>query len=654
MNKILLLLLSVVLFASSLNEEFVNFDKSFLLSSKTEQLAIHQRLKTIYIKSIISDDIDTKKEVLKRIILSSKTLKLDSSTYQKELQDLGINPNKISFNNINNTDAKKTKDIAKEQKSINTQNTKTQNTKTTTNTLNSKNINSQNKPETKQEEVKKTYITKINKANNTIEISLKGDFDNNIKSIIYNTKELKNKILEFNAALDIGKQNFIDKNYEVSLVQFNPEKVRFVLRSKSDLKLDYKIDNNVLLITIDGNLQEQNKQENTTQIKKSSVEDKKELDNNTKVNNNVKNATTNDKNKQESSINTKLDSNDNAANNIANDKNKKPITITKAVKKDNGVLLTLNNSLSNDDIKTFSYNNNQILEFDAVLNGGRKNYDFKTYSISVLQFNPKKARVVLYSKNTKKIFFNINNNSLEVSTDEISEKFEVGFKKSNLLITLDAGHGGKDVGATAFGRYEKNITLSIVLKLEKALKNKGYKVFLTRKKDVYINLRDRTKMANDKKSDLFISIHANSIGDKTKFDKIYGIETYFLSPARSERSKNAAAIENKSDIEEMNYFSKQTFLNFLNREKIISSNKLAIDIQGGILNNIPKGYLKRDGGVKEAPFWVLVGALMPAVLIEVGYISHPIEGKNIADSAYQDYLVNGIVNGIESYFVKNK
>lgn len=161
-------------------------------------------------------------------------------------------------------------------------------------------------------------------------------------------------------------------------------------------------------------------------------------------------------------------------------------------------------------------------------------------------------------------------------------------------------------------------------------------------------------MANDKKSDLFISIHANSIADKSKTDKIYGIETYFLSPARSERSKNAAAIENKSDIEEMNYFSKQTFLNFLNREKIISSNKLAIDIQGGILSSIPKNYLKKDGGVKEAPFWVLVGALMPAVLIEIGYISHPIEGKNIADSKYQDFLVNGIVNGIENYFIKNK
>ena len=219
------------------------------------------------------------------------------------------------------------------------------------------------------------------------------------------------------------------------------------------------------------------------------------------------------------------------------------------------------------------------------------------------------------------------------------------------VVVLDAGHGGDDPGAINGSLKEKNIVLSIAQKAGKELQGRGYKVYYTRSKDKFINLRDRTKYANDKAADLFISIHANAAPSKTKAATMRGIETFFLSPARSERSKNAAALENKSDIEEMNYFSKQTFLNFLNREKIIASNKLAIDVQREVLAQaktvIPK---TADGGVREAPFWVLVGALMPAVLLEVGYITHPSEGDLINNSKYQDALANGLADGIDVYF----
>lgn len=103
----------------------------------------------------------------------------------------------------------------------------------------------------------------------------------------------------------------------------------------------------------------------------------------------------------------------------------------------------------------------------------------------------------------------------------------------------------------------------------------------------------------------------------------------------------------------MNYFSKISFLNFLNREKIISSNKLAIDLQSGMLKSVKTNYKINDGGVREAPFWVLVGALMPAALIEVGYISHPKESKLIANDKYQQALAKGIADGIDAYFAKN-
>ena len=219
------------------------------------------------------------------------------------------------------------------------------------------------------------------------------------------------------------------------------------------------------------------------------------------------------------------------------------------------------------------------------------------------------------------------------------------------VIVLDAGHGGDDPGAINGSLKEKNIVLSIAQKAGKELQGRGYKVYYTRSKDKFINLRDRTKYANDKAADLFISIHANAAPSKTKAATMRGIETFFLSPARSERSKNAAALENKSDIEEMNYFSKQTFLNFLNREKIIASNKLAIDVQREVLARAKSVSSKAsDGGVREAPFWVLVGALMPAVLLEVGYITHSDEGELINNSKYQDALAKGLADGIDVYF----
>ncbi|TNB57934.1 N-acetylmuramoyl-L-alanine amidase family protein, partial [Campylobacter helveticus] len=186
------------------------------------------------------------------------------------------------------------------------------------------------------------------------------------------------------------------------------------------------------------------------------------------------------------------------------------------------------------------------------------------------------------------------------------------------------------------------------------LKKRGFKVYYTRTTDKFINLRDRTKIANDRKADLFLSIHANAAPNTSKAKSAEGLETFFLSPARSERSKKAAEKENQGDFEEMNYFSKQSILNFLNREKIVASNKLAIDIQKGVLAKTRTRYKIVDGGVREAPFWVLVGASMPAILLEIGYITHPNEGGRIANKNFQDLLAKGIADGVETYFYHNR
>lgn len=103
----------------------------------------------------------------------------------------------------------------------------------------------------------------------------------------------------------------------------------------------------------------------------------------------------------------------------------------------------------------------------------------------------------------------------------------------------------------------------------------------------------------------------------------------------------------------MNHFSKQSFLNTINTQRIIASNRLAIDVQYGMLQTLKKEYKIVDGGVREGPFWVLAGALMPSILLEIGYITHPNEGKRLNQSKFQRLLANGIANGIDSYFFKN-
>ncbi|TPI08038.1 N-acetylmuramoyl-L-alanine amidase [Helicobacter pylori] len=227
-------------------------------------------------------------------------------------------------------------------------------------------------------------------------------------------------------------------------------------------------------------------------------------------------------------------------------------------------------------------------------------------------------------------------------------------RKKHKKIVLDAGHGGKDCGAMSANLVcEKDIVLEVVKFLHKELKKRGYSVLLTRDKDIYIDLVARTELANKKSADLFISVHANSI-PKRSTSNAHGIETYFLSTARSERARKVAEQENKDNVNLMDYFSKSLFLNSLNTQRLIVSNKLAIDVQYGMLQSIRKNYPDVvDGGVREGPFWVLAGALMPSILIEIGYNSHAIESKRIQSKPYQKILAKGIADGIDSFFSKN-
>ncbi|ACX99176.1 N-acetylmuramoyl-L-alanine amidase family protein [Helicobacter pylori] len=247
-----------------------------------------------------------------------------------------------------------------------------------------------------------------------------------------------------------------------------------------------------------------------------------------------------------------------------------------------------------------------------------------------------------------------NESKNQVFIVEKNDAFIKTKRKKHKKIVLDAGHGGKDCGAMSANLVcEKDIVLEVVKFLHKELKKRGYSVLLTRDKDIYIDLVARTELANKKSADLFISVHANSI-PKRSTSNAHGIETYFLSTARSERARKVAEQENKDNVNLMDYFSKSLLLNSLNTQRLIVSNKLAIDVQYGMLQSIRKNYPDVvDGGVREGPFWVLAGALMPSILIEIGYNSHAIESKRIQSKPYQKILAKGIADGIDSFFSKN-
>jgi len=222
-------------------------------------------------------------------------------------------------------------------------------------------------------------------------------------------------------------------------------------------------------------------------------------------------------------------------------------------------------------------------------------------------------------------------------------------------VVIDPGHGGKDGGAVGYrGKREKDAVLALAKELKTILRKRGYRVYLTRERDRFIPLKRRTRFANRKHADLFISIHANAAPRRGDKIKNRGIETYFLSRARTNRAKRVAAIENSSDIKSMDRYSKEAYLSVLNREKIIESNKLAIDLQRQMLMSVRRAYNGVvDNGVREGPFWVLVGAQMPAVLIEVGYITNPTEALRLFSSKYRKLLAEGIANGVDSYVYHN-
>ncbi|MGI6657107.1 MAG: N-acetylmuramoyl-L-alanine amidase [Desulfobulbus sp.] len=222
----------------------------------------------------------------------------------------------------------------------------------------------------------------------------------------------------------------------------------------------------------------------------------------------------------------------------------------------------------------------------------------------------------------------------------LAQQLGLGVRK----IVLDPGHGGKDPGAIAHGLKEKNVVLDIAKKLATVLEQDyKFEVLLTRSSDVFLPLEARTAIANASKGDLFISIHTNAHRDPSS----RGIETYFLNLATDEEAMRVAAMENATSTHHINEME-EILTSLMKNARLDESSQLARFVQ----NHLCKGPIKgkhRNLGVKQAPFYVLIGAEMPAILTELLFITNPDEARKLGDPLYQNLLAGQIAKGIVAY-----
>ena len=212
-------------------------------------------------------------------------------------------------------------------------------------------------------------------------------------------------------------------------------------------------------------------------------------------------------------------------------------------------------------------------------------------------------------------------------------------------VMIDAGHGGKDPGASKNRIREKDYVLKVAKMLGKKLKAKGFNVLYTRSRDVFIPLEERTAKANVQKVDLFVSLHINANRKRS----VNGIETYYLNLARSKSARRVAARENaitEKRISDLQFILTDLMLN----SKMQESKALAELVQKSMVKTVrARGWKSKSNGVRSAPFYVLMGAKMPSILVELGYCSNATEAKRLRNSSYLNLLADGIANALSTY-----
>ena len=291
-------------------------------------------------------------------------------------------------------------------------------------------------------------------------------------------------------------------------------------------------------------------------------------------------------------------------------------------------------------------------------------------NVRFAQFDKSTVRVVIDLKNRKDFSAYILEKPYRLVIDVYDNKAEgvpprepLEVKKAPVnkflnnirTVVIDPGHGGKDPGAIGpKGLREKDITLSVGKKLGKLLKEKhGIKIVYTRTRDKYVSLKKRTQLANSKKADLFVSIHANA----SKRRGARGIETYFLNWTNEDQAMKVAARENGIPLWKMKKQQgglKMILQDLARSNKNEESMKLAYSVQNAMVNTLKKDYRRiEDLGVKFALFYVLVGAEMPSVLVEISFVSNREEERRLANNKYRDKIAEAIAKGVKAYIAES-
>ncbi len=217
-------------------------------------------------------------------------------------------------------------------------------------------------------------------------------------------------------------------------------------------------------------------------------------------------------------------------------------------------------------------------------------------------------------------------------------------------IVIDPGHGGKDPGAIANGLKEKDIALELAKRLAHNLETSlGCEVVLTRTTDVYLSLEERTAIANGNNADLFLSLHVNAHSQSS----VHGLETYFLNLSNNPEAMRVAAYENATSELQMSDLQ-DVLAHIMKNSKINESSRLAHTVHTTLVTGLKNNDLAlKDLGVKQAPFYVLIGAEMPAILLEVAFISNPLEAKKLSSDLFLDSSAFNISQGVKNYIESN-
>lgn len=286
----------------------------------------------------------------------------------------------------------------------------------------------------------------------------------------------------------------------------------------------------------------------------------------------------------------------------------------------------------------------------------------------LLRHEPLAQEIILQPQNNEVLIVLRTDNTIEEESPEITEEESEALEPSDDVkkqleeerrkwlidvVVIDPGHGGKDPGTVGQSKtYEKDIVLAIALKLGKLIEKEmpEVKVVYTRKTDTFVPLQKRTKVANENNGKVFISVHANSV----KSQRASGFETYILGPEKGDKAREVVLKENsvidfedpdtRSEYQGINTILSTMAQNAFSRQSEYLASLVQIELENQLRSlNI------KNRGVKQGPFWVMVGATMPNILIEAGFLSNSYDLKILKTASYQHKIAQGIFQGFKKY-----